>query len=663
MIEQEIVDSLASIKDSVEINQRLGQIDDTVYTNIFSSLRGNLIEWIPFNIQDDVLIVGRDYGALASAIADKVHSVTCIDCDKESYYIASLRKKDNVSVCLKSMDDLEGTLTGEKYQYIIYAEPVVLENHVEISKSKVIYILKTLKAHLAEYGRMLFYSGNALGIKYWSGVKDEVTGGFFTGIENYSSNEALCMPTLYETDKIIELLGFKYCKRYYPYPDYKFPTSIYSDDFMPGQGELAKNAFSWEERVILFNEMAAFDSVIKNNQFKFMSNAYLLVLSDQEIQDLSYFIKYSNDRSEDYSIRTDIKRGENDTVRICKIGCTREGTHHIQKMKKWHAMLSEIYSGIDINMCMDIEGGLEFQHVKGDSLLSILYDYLQKDDYDSFERTILSFVNILKQQQLEEFEITPEFIRVFGEPDLPKGLQAGKISNIDLIFSNILCGEDTWHMIDYEWVFDFPIPINYILYRSIFSFFHGPRGKHNFNVYYQTKILEKLDIDDVQWNEYRKMEAHFQEYVCGSKIPLRSMGTKSPYKFGPEKVKCFFGYGKGFSPRNSCMVSPVACGDRCGRVLIGVTDKMKRVRIDPCESECILEVKNIVGRGAVVKEMPYSIVNGFSIGDNLFFCASKDPQIIVEMQDGIMQLECEFELYPLSERISDLLKERIGGMD
>ena len=115
MIEREIVDSLASLNDGVEINQRLGEINDTVYTNIFSTLRGNLIEWIPFGMQDNVLIVGRDYGALASAVADKVHSVTCIDCDEESYYIANLRKKDNVSVRLESMDELEETLEGKKY--------------------------------------------------------------------------------------------------------------------------------------------------------------------------------------------------------------------------------------------------------------------------------------------------------------------------------------------------------------------------------------------------------------------------------------------------------------------------------------------------------------------------------------------------------------------
>lgn len=659
MLEREIVDSLAIMRNDMEINQRLGEINDTAYTNIFSFLRGNLIEWLPFGLQDDVLIVGRDYGALAYAIADKVNSVTCVDWSEESCYVSNIRKKDNVSVYLKNFDDFVDILAGNKFHYIIYAEPVLLENHVEISKSKIIYLFKILKDYLTEYGRLLFYSGNALGIKYWSGVKDEVTGGFFTGIENYSSNETLCMPTLYEIDKIIELLDFKFYKRYYPYPDYKFPTSIYSDDFLPEQGELTKNAFSWEDRVILFNEMAAFDSVIKNNQFKFMSNAYLVIFSNHEILDLNYFTKYSNDRSNDFSIRTDIKKGENDSICICKIGCTEEGTNHVRNMKKWHAKLSEIYSDIDINMCTDIKGGLEFQYVKGNSLLSILYNYLQIDDYYNFEKTILTFVNILKQQQLDEFEISPEFIYVFGEVNLPNGLQAGKVSNIDLIFSNILCDKDTWHMIDYEWVFDFSIPINYILYRSIYFFFHGPREKYNFNVYYQTKILEKLEIDEVQWNEYEKMEKHFQKFVCGSKVPLRTMGTKRPYRFGRDKIKCFFDYGKGFNSRNSCVIFPATKGNQYGHVLIGITEKMKRVRLDPCESECILEVKHIISKGTDIKEISYSVMNGMDMGDNIFFCASKDPQIIIELQDRIMQLECEFEVHELSEKASNLLAVRI----
>lgn len=40
---------------------------------------------------------------------------------------------------------------------------------------------------------------------------------------------------------------------------------------------------------------------------------------------------------------------------------------------------------------------------------------------------------------------------------------------VDLIFSNILIDDTTWvwNIIDYEWVFDFPLPVNYLIRRAI----------------------------------------------------------------------------------------------------------------------------------------------------------------------------------------------------
>jgi hypothetical protein len=468
------------------------------------------------------------------------------------------------------------------------------------------------------------------------------------------------MPSQHEINKIIEALGLPYRKKYYPYPDYLFPTSIYSEDFMPEQGELSKNAFSWEDRIIVFNEMAAFNNVIKNGQFDFMCNAYLIVLSNQPLKCFNLFTKYSNDRAPEFSIRTDIKPGENKGFEVFKIACSEKSEAHIKKMKEWYSILSDIYPDIDINKYVDVADGLSFEHIDGKSLLTILYDYLQNDDYDSFEKIVLEFSNVLKQQPLDDFELTPEFINVFGDANLPRGLKAGKISNIDLIFSNILVDEKRWHMIDYEWVFDFPIPINFMLYRSISAFFHGPRASSNFNVLYQSKILEKLEIDAVQWEEYRKMEVNFQKFVCGKRVPLRELGTKSPYQFGPDKVRCFFDYGTGFKKMNSFEIYPEVKSYNTAKCCFGITSTMKRVRIDPCESQCLLVIKFVSGEGTKKVELPYKVANGTCLEKNIYFCNSKDPQIIVaDIPRNTMKLECEFEVTILSQEMADALALQI----
>ena len=42
---------------------------------------------------------------------------------------------------------------------------------------------------------------------------------------------------------------------YYPYPDYKFPTTIFSDKHLPKKGELSNNLRNYDmDRMLLFDE-------------------------------------------------------------------------------------------------------------------------------------------------------------------------------------------------------------------------------------------------------------------------------------------------------------------------------------------------------------------------------------------------------------------------
>lgn len=66
------------------------------------------------------------------------------------------------------------------------------------------------------------------------------------------------------------------------------------------------------------------------------------------------------------------------------------------------------------------------------------------------------------------YERTEAFVQVFGDVTLPEGQKCRKVTNIDMIFSNVVLEGDSWHLIDYEWTFDFPIPLNFVLYRTFF---------------------------------------------------------------------------------------------------------------------------------------------------------------------------------------------------
>jgi hypothetical protein len=64
-------------------------------------------------------------------------------------------------------------------------------------------------------------------------------------------------------------------------PDYKLPKIIYSDDYLPKTDDLF-DIFSPnfdQDRTVLFNEKEAFKNIIKNNQFPFFANSFLVEAS------------------------------------------------------------------------------------------------------------------------------------------------------------------------------------------------------------------------------------------------------------------------------------------------------------------------------------------------------------------------------------------------
>ena len=60
--------------------------------------------------------------------------------------------------------------------------------------------------------------------------------------------------------------------------------------------------------------------------------------------------------------------------------------------------------------------------------------------------------------------MTQEFQSIFGEQEGLEGKEASKMLNIDLTLDNIILEEESGkpQIIDYEWVFPFPIPVDFI---------------------------------------------------------------------------------------------------------------------------------------------------------------------------------------------------------
>ena len=108
--------------------------------------------------------------------------------------------------------------------------------------------------------------------------------------------------------------------------------------------------------------------------------------------------------------------------------------------------------------------------------------------------------------------VTPEFTRVFGQvPELED--KSLFVSNVDGLFENLMESDGTVWVMDYEWVFAFPIPLGFLKYRNLYYFYE--RFKEAFGWDSLSDFLRIFDIGEELFAIYRSMEEAFQSYVHG----------------------------------------------------------------------------------------------------------------------------------------------------
>ena len=245
-----------------------------------SHIRTNIVEWLPITKDDSVLEIGSGCGAITGVLAAKAKNVDCIELSKKRSLVNATRNQnfDNIEIMLGNFQDIEKNIT-KKYDYITLIG--VLEYAASYIHSEKPYVefLEIIAKHLTPNGKIIVAIENKYGLKYWAGCKEDHLSTYFSGLEGYVNVDSVQTFSKKELIALAEESGLSSQTFYYPYPDYKFPLSIYSDDYLPKRGELNNNFRNFDnERMVLFDETRVFDTIIADGEFDFFSNSYLVVL-------------------------------------------------------------------------------------------------------------------------------------------------------------------------------------------------------------------------------------------------------------------------------------------------------------------------------------------------------------------------------------------------
>lgn len=493
-----------------------------------SRARKNLIEWIPIGQEEEILEFGAECGALTGLLCERAAQVTAVEIDAVKCEINRTRnrEKKNLTVISGGLSALQNEEPEKTYDkiFLIGALPLAELYLAETQGNPYQTLLASLKECLKPEGRLILALPNRLGLKYFAGCLEDYFGAPFTGLEDYYYHKGMRTFGKKELTGLLSESGFPEVQFYYPYPDYRFMKSLYSDARLPKAGELNTNLVNFDQdRYVLFDEMKVFDGLVKEGLFPELANSFLVITGKTPVSDMVY-TRYSTERDDAFSIRTDIlKNTADETPVVQKKALNEKAAVHIEEMAENKKRIETAYAkcGIAPCDCRLQDGRLLFSYVQGDTLQQVIERYVMEHRTQEITALLRTYCERISRPCTESFQVTPAFETVFGKTRLPDGLLAAKVSDIDLVFSNLICeSEDRWVVIDYEWTFSFPVPLHFLLYRAFFFASHEIQPCEELAL---DQLLASVGITEKEAAQYRVMEQRFQTYVTGGKQMERDL--------------------------------------------------------------------------------------------------------------------------------------------
>lgn len=485
----------AQISNSEKPQDLLKQSPTLECARIFAEQRKNVLCWYPFKDGSRILTVGDECGSAFAYKAEegyRVVSVVSTLCSAKTA-ARTYNKTNRLTLYAGDAKKILSSLT-DKFDYIIIFPEYVNRQ-----------IIKTAEDKRNDGGKMIIVADNPVGLRYLSGVKDVNSTVYGRAITGAALNKNGLENMLKET-------GFENYKFYYPYPDYRFTETVYTDEALPQNENLRSPLTVFDgDRIRLFDEEKVQAEIIAKGEFARYANSYIIETGDS-FADVK-FAKVSCERNSRYRVCTIISHDDNGKECIRKTAVGSAAKQHIKRIEKSFEKLSRYYEYTDFEICPCVveDNTAVFDFVQGRPLSALIAQAVNNKD----DKALTDCLETLKRAVMplsmgRSFSKSFKFRNFFGNLKLPDGLNATKISNADLIDDNIIVGKKTT-IIDYEWILDFPVPLEFILYRSVLH----SKALNSLPIEKLDTVYELLGIPKSAISVFLKMEQIFQYRISG----------------------------------------------------------------------------------------------------------------------------------------------------
>lgn len=455
-----------------------------------TSFREGLVNWYPFKSSGRTLLLSDGFGALAGVLAKMTAQVDVLEtCSIRAECI--VKRYENVRNMRVMLGMTEALKQNSAYDYIVVEKTAVVKEDLH-------YITDIADRFLTGDGRVLFACANRLGMKYWCGVPDILSGKPFGGMRN-GETAGLTRSSL------MDILGSdpdKGWKIYYPFPDEYLPQAIYTDEYLPQAGIRDRVIFYYtpeQKDSMVFLEDSICDDLIANGIFQVFANSFLVEYAKSDFSPAVRYAALSTDRGKEHGYATIIY--QNDVVR--KKALHSQGVESLKRIYRNHQEL-ERHGIICIKQQM-FGNYIEMPFVKGKTLIEYLKESYEKgkknEIIDMFD---ILYEDILNSSEHISFSECALKNRRLNEHNIGTVLQA---AYIDMIPYNCFFREGRFVFYDQEFVRE-KYPAKYVLFRALrYTYFYIKEAESVISLQF---FKEKYDLDEI-WEVFEQEEAEFVE--------------------------------------------------------------------------------------------------------------------------------------------------------
>lgn len=453
-----------------------------------SNIRKNLIYSYEFNPNSIVLEIGAHLGELTGALCEKCKKVISIEQNKKRAEAISKRyeNEENLELIVGKLQDIK---FDEKFDYITIIGVLEYAQMIFDTETPALDLITYCKNLLKPDGKLLIATDNKFALKSYVGDIDKCTGITFDSITGYKNSRKTYKLGKKHIEDILNKVGLNYYKFFYPLPDYKLASLIFTDGYLPSSSKI-NGYFPYykENSSIFYSEVDAYDAIIKENRemFPFFANSYFIEASQVDFKNDIKYVSFNNYRKEEYQLMTKIKEKVVEKTSINEKSKKHIGImiNNIQNLKNENIEILDQVEGdkvVSKFVNVKLASQLISDNVdKPEEILKILYKYKEEisklsNPYNENEKTILEkYIPNIDKNILHKFQY------------LKKGYW-------DMILKNCFIIDDKCIFFDQEWIEE-NVPMEFLIYRSIVNIEKIRNKIEEYELYEKMRIKEFIPI-------------------------------------------------------------------------------------------------------------------------------------------------------------------------